>query len=325
MIAASRRGAVRVCSGRSWADLGEAQAVTLRAGAAPAAARPMLVAPAWSTILPPGASVGPIAVADAARARVGAAWAPVTGAARYEVTVARDPACAEIVGRIDLPAEARWFSSAPLPVGTYYAQVRAIDADGLVGDTATPRRLRVVAVELPRGAVIAPGRRLVAPEGSHPRLSDPAGLEVAIDRGGFSRAGAELPSAGAPATVRLRMHGDPSSETRFALESRALHADVRMSPRLPRWPVDPIDITVEISDPTGLFDPAAFAPHLTVLVGIDEARVTWREDPPSAGGARIFRTRLAPRRVHGPTVVRVVVDDEAGGLLGRSFVEVASR
>jgi hypothetical protein len=99
------------------------------------------------------------------------------------------------------------------------------------------------------------------------------------------------------------------------LQRRALRADIEIGPKAARWPVDPVDITVTVRDPAGLVDASAIVPTLHVLLGLTELPVIWARRGP------VWTTRLAPRNV-GPTVVRVVAEDEFGNSLGRTFLEV---
>jgi hypothetical protein len=57
-------------------------------------------------------------------------------------------------------------------------------------------------------------------------------------------------------------------------------------------------------------------PQLDVLVGLEPVVLEWKR----VGGT--FRAHLAPRAITGPVVVRVIVKDRDGSLLGRNFLEV---
>ena len=69
------------------------------------------------------------------------------------------------------------------------------------------------------------------------------------------------------------------------------------------------------ADPAGQVDVSQVTPKLRVLLGLTELPVTWSHNGP------VWSTRLAPRNV-GPTVIRVVAEDEFGDPLGRHFLEV---
>ncbi|MET0591688.1 MAG: hypothetical protein ABW133_03245, partial [Polyangiaceae bacterium] len=73
-----------------------------------------------------------------------------------------------------------------------------------------------------------------------------------------------------------------------------------------------------VRDPGGLVDATQIMPKLKVLLGLTELPVAW-----SHRGS-VWTTRLAPRTT-GPTVVRVVAEDEFGNTLGRHFLEVDER
>lgn len=307
---------------RLWSTLGPKTATTLRAGSSPTAPRPLVVAPGW-LVTGQDAPAGPVALVDgAAPAPVGATWTAVPGAAAYRLDVARDRELTDAVADVRVGAGATRAATEPLPPGRYFAAVVALDADGLESERSAVLPLRVVSAELPGGARLE-GRTVVVPDGRRVRLVDPGGLEVAVDRGGFVRA---VPEIGAGRALRIRLEGERASETPFAVEQRALRAEVELTPRLPRWPADPIDVAVDIADPSGRTPLADLEPRITVLVGITEVAARWEEDARGAGeGHRVFRARLAPRKTAGPTVVRVLVADGDGAPIGRGFVEVDAR
>jgi hypothetical protein len=305
-----------------WAPLAANHAVSARGAAAPSV-RKLVASPSWSAPRGPIAAspeAGAIAIAPTgAGAAVGASWQPVAGASSYKVEIAKDAAFGDVVQTATVDASA--FRTV-LPAGAYFARVRAFDSSGLESAPSAARRMRVVPLSLPAGGLVQ-GSRMVAPTGSAVRFADVEGLEMAFGKGGFSRAGSmPLVANDDPRAIRLRVQGDPLSETAFSVEARALRADVRMAPALPRWPTDPVDVTIEISDPSGIFDIAEITPSIRVTVGVAEAPVRFTELP-SRGSVRILRGRVEPRPGHGPSVVRVEVTDPGGSELGRGFVEVA--
>jgi hypothetical protein len=179
------------------------------------------------------------------------------------------------------------------------------------------RKLGVVSFTLPAGSSADLGARtVVLPEGRAFQFRDMSGLETAVDRGIFVAVRSPVVKDAEPAhTFRFRLAGDPSSESAIELQRRALRADIEIGPKSARWPVDPVDITVTLRDPGGRVDPAQVMPKLKVLLGLTELPVAWSHRGP------VWTTRLAPRAT-GPTVVRVVAEDEFGNALGRHFLEV---
>src|SRR5205823_5985040 len=122
-------------------------------------------------------------------------------------------------------------------------------------------------------------------------LGTPPGLELAMDTSGYVPAPPSVRMDGEGHHLRLRFKDDPGNILTFALERRALRAAIDMTPKLARWPVDPIDITVRIDDPSGVVDVGTFEPKLKVLVGLTEVPVKWSHD-----GAR-WTARVEPRNV----------------------------
>jgi hypothetical protein len=117
--------------------------------------------------------------------------------------------------------------------------------------------------------------------------------------------------------LRFRLRDDPgSTSTVYIARRRALVANVLMTPKKANWPTDPVDIVVTIEDPSGQIDPTTVEPRLQVLLGLTELRPTW-----SHRGA-VWSTHLAPRSTGGPTVVRVIAQDEHGTTIGRNFLEI---
>ena len=59
-----------------------------------------------------------------------------------------------------------------------------------------------------------------------------------------------------------------------------------------------------------------FQPRLQVLLGTTELKVEW------AHHGAVWSTHLSPRSTGGPTVLRVIAQDEYGTSLGRNFLEI---
>ncbi|MFO0581266.1 MAG: FecR domain-containing protein [Anaeromyxobacter sp.] len=86
------------------------------------------------------------------------AWAPVPGAARYRVEVARDERFADRIAVLDLAASAAPEAVVPgLTPGRLRARVRAVDGAGLVGPSSAPTVVDVVALRIERGEPGADG------------------------------------------------------------------------------------------------------------------------------------------------------------------------
>jgi hypothetical protein len=238
-------------------------------------------------------------------------------AVSYRVDLARDEEFQQLVDvSQDIPTTS-WSTAAG--VGRYFARVRAIDRNGVVGEPSSPRRLAVIPCILPPGSTadIAAGT-LVVPEGRAISFGDPSGLDLALDKGGFSRAPTALLVDGAPFhDLRFRLREDTSSvSTVYVAHRRTLRADIQITPRLARWPSDPIDVTVTLDDPSGRIDPAKIDAQLQILIGLREISPPWSRRGP------VWSTRVQPLSTGGPTVIRVLASDEHGTPIGRNFLEV---
>ena len=310
LVAQVNEGSARAGSNKRWVTVEKAQVSTMTVQGYPTAPRDEIQAPDWKTegcipalgVVEPGNS-----------SSVGVCWAP-RGDASYVVELARD----ESFSNVELSETTTGSSwSKNLPEGRYFARTRAIDQDSLVSRPSAARKLGVVSFVLPPGASANLGARtVVVPQGRAFALRDTSGLETALDGGIFVSVRGPIVMDGETShRLRFRLIGDPSSESAIDLQRRALRADIEIGPKSARWPVDPVDITVTMRDPAGLVDAAQVEPKLHVLLGLTELPVSWTHRGP------VWTTRLAPRNV-GPTVVRVVAEDEFGNTLGRTFLEV---
>ncbi len=52
------------------------------------------------------------------------------------------------------------------------------------------------------------------------------------------------------------------------------------------------------------------------MIGVAPVQVEWKHE------GSMFTAQLAPRPATGPEVVRVIVHDQNGALLGRNFLEI---
>jgi hypothetical protein len=312
MVAQVNEGTARAGSNKRWVTIEKAHASTLTGQGYPTTPRDEPQAPEWKT----GDGCTPaLGVVEPGKAsNVGVCWEPRANAGSYLVELARDEDFAN-VELSETTTGTTWSKS--LPEGRYFVRARTVDTDTLVSRTSTVRKVGVVSFVLPPGASANLGTRtVVLPQGRAFELRDRTGLETALDGGIFvSVRGPIVMDAGPSHRLRFRLAGDPSSESSVELQRRALRADIEIGPKSARWPVDPVDITVTMRDPAGLIDTTQVAPKLHVLLGLTELPVAWSHRGP------VWTARLAPRNV-GPTVVRVVAEDEFGNALGRTFLEV---
>ena len=254
-------------------------------------------------------------------------WRPVAGAVSYRVEIATDPTMVRTVVR-GSTNEARFSTAEPAPGGRYYARVRAVRAEGIVGEWSTARPLRIVHYQVPDGAFVAADGAIVLPEGAGVGLSDGEGLEVAYE--GVTGFPPAIPVSlyWGSLTGPLRLRGDSAmrivhlrdtalnSEVRLLLARRELKADVNIEPKNARWPPDTIAVSVVLRDPSGRIDTAQAPVTLEAMLNLTPLAVDWQRS-----GAT-WRGRIAPHAIGGPSVVRVRVTDERGSEIGGGFIEV---
>jgi hypothetical protein len=279
-------------------------------------------------------------VQGAAHAPLGIAWTAVQGAASYRVEVASEPTMTRVVHRAttadahytlpDLaPAPAATPPSDPVPM-RLYARVRAVGAEGIVGQWSAPRALHVVHYQLPDGAFVARDGALVLPDGASLTLADADGVEVAYESvTSLARRPAGVPLYWSKLAGPLRLSDDApmrvvhlrdpalGAEAQLVLARSTLRVDVQLSPRRARWPADAVDVRVVVSDPSGRVDVAAVDLKLEAMIGVQPVSVSWQKS-----GAT-WTTHIASNGRVGPTVVRVVAKGPRGDEIGRGFLEIA--
>ncbi len=315
---ATLRGNVRVGGSHSWVTLDKGQAASVRSHGRPSTPRPMLAAPKWTAS--EGSCPGAVSMTvPDGHAVVGACWEHSGAATRYEVELASDAEFHQTLSR-DAITNDSW--GGPLGVGRYFVRVRGVDADGLYGELSPPRQLAVVPCLLSPGATLdADARSLVVPQGREVSFGDAAGLEMAIDRAGFSRAPKSMVMDDGPEhTLRFRLKDDPTSiSAAYVARRRALVADVRITPKKAFWPADPVDVAVTMQDASGQIDPVKVEPRLQVLLGTTQLSVQWTHRD------AVWSAHIDPRPTGGPTVLRVIASDEFGTPLGRNFLEIEEK
>jgi hypothetical protein len=315
------QGGARVKQAHRTLDLKEGEATSLPSRAtsdAPPSARALSAAPQWQEPLGKLDEPQPLGVAlGTGGAELGVSWQPIPGASAYRVELSSEPHFTKLVSVTRVGPEQTSYVEHGLAEGVYFGRVIAFDADGLASRPSTTTPLRVVGLELPAGGIADLKRRaVVAPVGTSLHLRDAANLEMAIDDRNFAPALPEWRVDDEPHVVRLRRSADYGHESRMRIEPRELRADVRLGSAWARWPDDPVDIAVTLLDPSGRCDPGAVKPDVQVLMGVEPAMVEWTRQ-----GAT-FTARLAPRPISGPEVIRVIVRDENGAILGRNFLEL---
>jgi len=314
LVVAPVDASVSLRQGREWKPLSGAPLFELGADGQ-VRAEQRLSSPAWRL----GQAHRPLALAaDEPSAEVSLAWREVADAAAYKIEIARDHRFGQMVTREQL--RDRSTHRVTLPEGRYFARVSAADADGLWSAPTTVMPLQVVRVALPDGGEISGAGDLVLPPATSLRLLGHDVLDVAIHERGFSRARRELHFFPERAQrLRVRLRGQPDTESSFMVYERALRADVQVSPANPTWPDDSVDVRVRLVDPSGRTDPQSVKPRLKVVMGGRDLPVHFRFD------GKAWVTSISGQPIGRPELMRLEVDDGAGQVLGERFVEVVAR
>jgi hypothetical protein len=321
--AAIYEGALVVGSNGQGFPVYDGAGILMRKGINPDKSRAIPAAPAWdvehgapSFVVEPAGTHG----------NVGVAWTPVPGAASYRVTIARDPRMTQLID-VASTADASYAMVERAPAeGGFWAQVRAVGPEGIVGEPAPPRPLRVVHFALPEGAVIGRDGAIVLPTSGGVALDDTRGLELAY---GSASQRAQVPLFWSPLSGSLRLPRDADlrvmhvrdralgQEATMTLARRSLRVDVEMTPRDPR-PGDVIDVRAVAWDPSSRLDPAKEKISLSATLDLDPLPIAWRQV-----GATWTARLQAPVSLR-PTVIRVSANDAWGTEIGRGFAEIAS-
>jgi hypothetical protein len=324
--AAIYEGALVVGSNGVGFPVYDATAVLIRKGSAPEKSHAIPPAPSWPTTTPAGTTPPLAFVPEGGAATLGFAWSPVAGAASYRVEVATDPVMVDTIERQSV-TETSYTVKKPSTGGRYYVRVRALSTDGIVGSWSRTRALRVVKYALPAGATVAADGAIVMSEDAPLRLLDTTGLDVAFQSAPAGQAPPRvaLQWIPAPASIALATMGTRYAhlrdaglgvETTLVLARRELAVDVAMCPQRPSWPSDPILIRVVARDPSHRVDPSSEMLTFDTTVNLSPTLLSWHH-----AGAEWW-ARLDPQPVAGDAVVRLMVRDLHGHVLGEAHIDV---
>ncbi len=318
--AAIYQGALVVGSNGQGFPVYDGAGILMRKGVNPDKTRGIPGAPVWdSEHGAPSLLVEP----QGSHGNVGVSWKPVPGAGSYRVAIAHDAAMSgvmEIATTNDTS-----YTMVERGGGGYWAQVRAVGREGIVGEWSPARSLRVVHYTVPDGATVARDGAIVLPPRLSVRLADADGLEMAYATG---TGRSPVPLYWSPVTSSLRLPDDGDArivhlrdpalgqEATLTIARRALRVDIDMTPRNPQ-PTSPIDVRAVAWDPTRRLDPTQEAITLEVTRDLTPVPVGWRQT------GSTWTARIPPRPTAGPTVIRVVARDAFGAEIGRGFVEIA--
>jgi hypothetical protein len=318
--AAIYQGALVVGSNGQGFPVYDGAGILMRKGVNPDKSRGIPPAPAWDAGHgAPSLLVEP----QGSRGNVGVSWKPVPGAASYRVAIAHDAAMTgvmEIATTTDTS-----YAMVERGGGGYWAQVRAVGPEGIVGEWSPARSLRVVHYTVPDGATVARDGAIVLPPRLSVKLADADGLQMAY----ATTAGpSPVPLYWSPVTGSLRLPDDADvrvvhlrdpalgQETSLTLSRRALRVDVDITPRNPQ-PSSNIDVRAVAWDPTRRLDPTQEQITLEVTRDLTALPVAWHQT------GSTWTARIPPSPTMGATVIRVVARDAFGAEIGRGFVEIA--
>jgi hypothetical protein len=341
--AAIYEGALVVGSNGQGFPVYDGAGILMRRGINPDKTRGIPATPQWDS-----KSGGFLMQSEGGAGPIHLAWQPVANAVSYRVELATDSTMVRVVDR-KVTSGTLYTTTQPSSAGRYWAHVRAVGIEGIVGAWSAPQLVRVLRYQLPEGAIVALDGAIVLPDGASLGFPDPEGLEVAFENvsltstvlGGDARSrGGYGPELGTPmvqheptlywsglgtsvrlsesAPMRVVHLRDPIShaEARLVLVRRQLRADVELSPVRARWPDDPITVRIRVSDPSGRIDASTEPVFVEATLGLDPIVVQWGHQ-----GA-IWTGHIVPRAIPTPSVVRVVVKDSRSEEIGRAFVEL---
>lgn len=280
--------------------------------------RAELVAPTWQ----PGPEHLPVSIATDGRGALALAWKPQGSASLAEVRITpvgtrRDRRGREhlTLGKTRLERLSLVGSQLKLPVqpGRYRVAVRLSDLEGFWSPWSADQEAALLRAELPKGAVRSASNDITLPPETALRIIRAPAFEAATGDGGFFNDPKLLEADG---RLRLRLSGDPSTVTEYALHRQSLRAKVTLGPVAPTWPFDDVTATVVLHDPSGRVDPTRAEIRTIVRLGKRALDVEWQ-----GKGARRHAV-IRGRRLASPALLEVIVTDAHGHALGQAFVEV---
>src|SRR5580698_769697 len=173
--AAIYEGALVVGSNGQGFPVYDGAGILMRRGINPDKTRGIPATPQWQA-----KSGGFLMQSDGAGGPINLAWQPVPNAASYRVELATDSAMVRVVDRKTTNGTL-YTTTQPSSAGRYWAHVRAVGLEGIVGAWSAPQLVRVLRYQLPEGAIVAHAGAIVLPDGASLGFPDPEGLEVAFE------------------------------------------------------------------------------------------------------------------------------------------------
>jgi hypothetical protein len=324
--AAIYEGALVVGSNGQGFPVYDGAGILLHKSQNPDKSRTIPPAPGWgadqgaaSFAIMPGSSAGTI----------GFSWAAVQGAASYRISVATDSAMEHIIQRA-ATSDTKYVLTEPNAGARYFASVRAVGSEGIVGEWSSSRPLRIIHYALPAGAVAARDGAVVLPDNSSLTLSDTDNVEVAYED--VKNLASRVPNVAlywAKLTGPLRLPADTpmrivhlrdatlGAQSILPLAHRELRAEVTLQPRNPA-PGSTVEARIVVFDPSGRIDPAGETVSIQATRNTDAVAVEWKQTGSTWTGH-------VPVGAGGMAVLRVVAKDGHGAELGNGFLELGGR
>jgi hypothetical protein len=175
----------------------------------------------------------------------------------------------------------------------------------------------VVGVDLPPGALIQKNDTILLGSDQTVTLSHAQGLTLTT-----ADHRVNVP-ADAPFGLAKQDHAsilvhppDGGSPTMLSLARRENLVTAWVGPKYATWPMDPVDLRIDLKDDHGNPLNPSIKPTMHVTIGIEPMPVEWVNEGTS------FRAQIPAQTGRGPWVVRLEVLDQHGVIIGRDFVEV---
>ena len=310
----SRQGEMLVGVGTDWKPLRGGLARTLSPEDPSASPRAILSPPSVTADRPL------TVVSGDATAGFTASWSAIKDADHYEAALVRlGTDKQEVLVRQSAAAPVAAFAA--LGAGMYGVTVSPVDKHGVRGNASAPVVVRILGIDVPEGAR-SDGGVIVLGRNQRVGLRGATGLEMSFGSSPmFNPAPSTVGLAhNEPTLVRLRVPGT-TEEAKLQLAPDLLQARVTIGPRAARWPSDRVTIMVELSDAGGRSIPEDATVDADVTVNLAPVDVKWTRK------GHTLRAELPPGTGTGagPWVVRAEVKDKRGMLIGRDFLEVATR
>jgi hypothetical protein len=243
-------------------------------------------------------------------------WSTIPDTQTYQVTLSRETSQGSTPVN-DYEVKQPPFDLPQLEPGNYSATVAAVDRWHMSSPPSNAVTVRVVGVQLPKGAYIYRGIPQLG-RLQQVRLAEVQGLEMAYGSASlFSPAPESLSlPTGHPLSVRFREPG-ASDEVTLLLEPRSIQGSIEFEPKGAHWPGQTVKVTVRIFGPDGSDVPDTVDVALSTSVNARPQDVSWAHE------GHTWITRVEQPPLSGPWILRVTAKDQIGQILAHDFLEIA--